>query len=153
MKSSDPGYNATLLAAANNAVKEARGSAVRFPSNEHMHAALGEEVGELANALIDHHRGLKTAQDVYNEAMQAAAMALRIALESSQEFDRYEYDPAMAEAFIATGAKKKRADAVVHVYHSNCAASVEKVRQQTERFRAAIQSVTRAPAFPFGDGQ
>jgi NTP pyrophosphatase (non-canonical NTP hydrolase) len=58
----------------------------KFPMNEMQLAALVEEVGELAQALIDHSRGKTTAEHVYAEAVQVAAMAQRIAEEGSGEF-------------------------------------------------------------------
>ena len=47
-----------------------------FPSSEGIFAALAEEVGELAQALLD-----KPWDQVVEEAMQVAAMAARVALE------------------------------------------------------------------------
>ena len=61
-----------------------------FPGNKMMLAALVEEVGELAQALIDHSRGKVTASKVYGEAIQVATMAIRIAEEGSGEFP-YKY--------------------------------------------------------------
>lgn len=58
----------------------------KFPGNEHMLAALTEEVGELAQALIDQSRGKKTQEQVYKEAIQVACMALRVASEGDQSF-------------------------------------------------------------------
>jgi NTP pyrophosphatase (non-canonical NTP hydrolase) len=63
----------------------------KFPSNEHLLAALVEEVGELSQALIDQHRGKQKAEDVFAEAIQVAAMAIRIAEEGSKEF-KYKYN-------------------------------------------------------------
>ncbi len=59
---------------------------VLFPGNRQMTAALMEEVGELAQALIDHDRGKATRDDVETEAIQVAAMAVRILEEGSAEF-------------------------------------------------------------------
>lgn len=58
----------------------------KYPSNHLMLAALVEEVGELAQALIDNSRGKTSAQHVYEEAIQVAAMAIRVAEEGSEEF-------------------------------------------------------------------
>lgn len=155
MTPSHPGYNAALLAAAGNAVKEARGASIKFPANRHMHAALAEEVGELAEALLEHDRGNKPPQEVYNEAMQVAAMALRIAIEGSQEFKKYAYDAAFEHAFVATSAKKKHASAgdhkmVVNVSSPHISAEMaRKMLEQSRQFQAAM----RTPAFPYGDGQ
>lgn len=69
-----------------------------FPNNKHQLAALFEEVGELSQALIDHDRGKKTGAQVFEEAVQVAAMAIRIALEGSEEFG-YTFDHAHYQAF------------------------------------------------------
>lgn len=62
----------------------------KFPSTKYLLAALVEEVGELAQALIDHSRGKTTAEHIYEEAIQVAAMAIRLAEEGSEEFP-YKY--------------------------------------------------------------
>ena len=66
--------------------EEMRRAQRKFPSTRLQMAALTEEVGELANALIEHARSGKPAEEVYAEAVQVAAMAARIALEGSAEF-------------------------------------------------------------------
>jgi hypothetical protein len=78
---------------------ELRKAQVRFPTNEHLLAALTEEVGELAQALIDHDRNPDLgATDVYAEAVQVAAMVIRVALEGDASF-RYRYPfPVKTEA-------------------------------------------------------
>ena len=58
----------------------------KFPGNKHKLAATTEELGELAQAMIDHSRGKKTAGQVYYEAVQLATMATRIATEGDAEF-------------------------------------------------------------------
>lgn len=70
----------------------------RFPDNEDMLAALVEEVGEVANALLEHKRGAKPAKPVFAEAIQVAAMAIRLAEEGSAEFP-YKYEHAHYQAF------------------------------------------------------
>jgi hypothetical protein len=62
----------------------------KFPGNEDQLAVLSEEVGELASALIDQKHGNGSGADVYAEAIQVAAMAIRIAEEGSKEFP-YKY--------------------------------------------------------------
>lgn len=107
MSPDDPNYALAIERAAQNVIREVFGSVGKFPLNRHMHAALGEEVGEIAEALLEHDRGTKTSLDVYTEAMQVAAMALRIAIEGSQEFPyRYEVDDSLV--FRPTGAPKKQ---------------------------------------------
>jgi len=62
-----------------------------FPSNKHQLAALGEEVGELQQALIEHDMvGNVSAGEVWDEALQVAVMALRVATEGDESFN---YDP------------------------------------------------------------
>jgi hypothetical protein len=107
MRPSDPRYNMALIDMAGNIVKEVHGAIGKFPRNEHMTAALVEEVGELSNALLEHHRGNQPAQNVYTEAVQVAAMAIRLALESSAEFQKYDYDVEFAEDFRPTGTPKR----------------------------------------------
>lgn len=63
----------------------------KFPGNTLQLAALSEEVGELAKALLDHRSGKGTAEEVYAEAVQVAAMACRVAVEGDSTFP---YDPA-----------------------------------------------------------
>jgi len=61
-----------------------------FPSNAAQHAALVEEVGETVEALIEHSRGNSPPEVVVQEAVQVAAMAVRLVVEGSDEFP---YDP------------------------------------------------------------
>lgn len=62
----------------------------KHPVPKHMLAALTEETGEVANALIEHELGTKPATDVFKEAVQVAVCALRIAVEGDTEFT---YEP------------------------------------------------------------
>ena len=50
----------------------------RFPNNGMLLAALVEEVGELANALLECEAGVLVRSDVEREAIQVAAMAVRV---------------------------------------------------------------------------
>lgn len=56
----------------------------------HALAVLGEEFGELTKAMLQHtyepHKGV-TAQDIRDEAIQTAAMAIRLAM----SLPRYQY--------------------------------------------------------------
>jgi NTP pyrophosphatase (non-canonical NTP hydrolase) len=70
----------------------------KFPENKHKLAALVEEVGELAQALLHHDRGKATGAEVFAEAIQVAVMAIRIAEEGSAEF-AYAFDHAHYQAF------------------------------------------------------
>jgi hypothetical protein len=62
----------------------------KFPSNKHLHCALIEEVGELAQSLMDGDSGKSTPSEIFAEAIQVAAMAIRVAEEGSKEF-AYQY--------------------------------------------------------------
>ncbi len=53
----------------------------KFPSNRHMGLAFGEESGELLRALLECTYKKGPHRNVYREAVQAAAMAQRIAEE------------------------------------------------------------------------
>lgn len=53
----------------------------KFPGNKFQLAALHEESGELAMAMLDHEYGKAQPIEVYEEAVQVAAMALRVAIE------------------------------------------------------------------------
>jgi NTP pyrophosphatase (non-canonical NTP hydrolase) len=58
-----------------------------FPGKTHMLAALLEEVGELAQAMIQHDRKQGTSvHEVLREAVQVAAMAIRLAVEGDDNF-------------------------------------------------------------------
>lgn len=58
-----------------------------FPGTTHMLAALVEEVGELAQAIMQHDRKQGTSvQEVLREAIQVASMAVRIAVEGDDNF-------------------------------------------------------------------
>lgn len=57
----------------------------KFPSNKKLDAALMEEVGELAKALLHITEKNASPQDVYAEAVQVATVAMRIAVEGCPE--------------------------------------------------------------------
>jgi hypothetical protein len=56
-----------------------------FPSNKHNLAALTEELGELAQAMIETSRGC--TMDWRHEALQVACVALRVYEEGDSTFD------------------------------------------------------------------
>ena len=65
----------------------------KFPENKHKLAALMEEVGELANAMLEHdtanpdvHVFPVSVNDIWDEAVQVAAMAARVAIEGDASF-------------------------------------------------------------------
>jgi NTP pyrophosphatase (non-canonical NTP hydrolase) len=58
-----------------------------FPGSTHMLAALVEEVGELAQAIMQHDRKQGTSvHEVLREAVQVACMAIRLAVEGDDNF-------------------------------------------------------------------
>ena len=66
---------------------EVAAARAKFPETTHMLAALVEEVGELAQAMMEHDRAQGTSvQEVLREAIQVAAMAVRIAAEGDNNF-------------------------------------------------------------------
>ena len=59
----------------------------KFPENRHQLTAFNEEVGELNQALLQCQYGGKGHNDVYMEAVQAAAMAIRVGVEGDSTFN------------------------------------------------------------------
>lgn len=64
----------------------------KFPETAMMFAALVEEVGELAQALLHARLGKGTSAEVYAEAVQVACMAMRVATEGDADYPQYEPD-------------------------------------------------------------
>jgi hypothetical protein len=62
----------------------------KFPDNRHQLTAMNEEVGELNQAILEHQYGNVPPSAVYEEAIQVAAMAIRVATEGDHSFD---YEP------------------------------------------------------------
>jgi NTP pyrophosphatase (non-canonical NTP hydrolase) len=58
----------------------------KFPANKFMVGALTEEVGESAQAMIDHAFRKDTRQSIYKELVQVACVAIRLITEGSHEF-------------------------------------------------------------------
>lgn len=61
--------------------RELDAARLKFPSSVCCLAALHEESGELAQAMLKHAAGKWGAKRVYEEAVQVAAMAARCAIE------------------------------------------------------------------------
>lgn len=78
-----PNAISTNVALVLEEVRRARGM---FPGRNLNFAALIEEVGELANALIEVGRGKASDHDVHKEAVQVAAMAIRLMEEGDPQF-------------------------------------------------------------------
>jgi len=70
---------------------ELRRARDKFPNSNLVLAALAEEVGELAQAMLKRRAGRMTDEDVWNEAVQVATMALRCAVEGDPSFNLVEY--------------------------------------------------------------
>lgn len=75
----------------NNVVYEIAAARAKFPGSYLVLAALVEEVGELAQAMLKHKAGKLPASEVWKEAVQVAAMAQRVATEGDPSFDGQEY--------------------------------------------------------------
>jgi len=57
-----------------------------FPGNKHQTTVFFEEAGEVAKAFLEYDEGKETAEGVYTECVQAAAMAAVLAVEGSEGF-------------------------------------------------------------------
>lgn len=63
--------------------KEVLSARKKFPNTEGLMAALTEEVGELATACME-----EPIENVYNEAKQVAAVAIRIMIEGDPSLNK-----------------------------------------------------------------
>lgn len=63
--------------------EEVERARAKFPSNKHLLAVLTEEVGELAQAMLQH----KDWREIQKEAMQVACVAIRIMEEGDSDFE------------------------------------------------------------------
>lgn len=81
------GPHGETLEALVHEMQSARG---QHPGNLHLLAALMEEVGELAQALLER----QSTGEIRGEALQVATVALRIFEEGEPEFDFAPYPPA-----------------------------------------------------------
>lgn len=64
---------------------------IKFPSSNLSMAALTEEVGELAQAMLKRRAGKGSHSDIFGEAVQVAAMAMRVAIEGDPSFNALPY--------------------------------------------------------------
>jgi len=80
-----PNYDGAFIADVLDEIERAR---KKFPGTQHMAAVALEEAGEVAKAWLDHEVKDAPAQDVWDEAVQAAAMFMRWATEG-QEGGKY----------------------------------------------------------------
>ncbi len=81
-----------------------------FPSSQYLLAALVEEVGELSQALIDHARGDQTQEKVFEEAIQVAAMAIRVAMEGDLSFPYRMSRPCLENFPLNRSPKRNKGD-------------------------------------------
>lgn len=65
----------------------------KFPGSNLVMAALTEEVGELAQAMLKVAAGKWPSSRIYEEAIQVAAMALRVAVEGDPSFETHYVEP------------------------------------------------------------
>lgn len=70
---------------------ELESARLRFPSSNLVLTALTEEVGELAQACLKHAAGKWPKGHIWLEAVQVAAMACRVAVESDPSLYRAPY--------------------------------------------------------------
>lgn len=81
--------NATI----GDVVEEVMRARTKWPGRRHLLAALMEEVGELARAMLDN----EGRERVRAEAIQVACVAVRIAEEGEETFDEWDPDLARGE--------------------------------------------------------
>lgn len=79
-------YRAATAFALNDLADELGRARRKFPACDHTYAALLEELGELANALLEHQYGHAPARNVRAEALQVACMAVRIGTEGDASY-------------------------------------------------------------------
>jgi hypothetical protein len=95
----------------------------KFPGNRYLLAALVEEVGELAEALVSGTKG-----EVYKEAIQCACVAIRIA----EEGDATTYTPGFFIALVSSVGRVARGllqRGGVAVYLSVAASTASKMKE------------------------
>jgi hypothetical protein len=70
-------------------LEELERARTKFPGNKHQLTAMNEEVGELNQAILQNHYTPKKKSDseVYWEAVQTAAMAIRVGTEGDSTFN------------------------------------------------------------------
>lgn len=79
-------YTVADAFALNDLTDELGRARLKFPVCEHTYAALLEELGELAQALIEHKGGRAPARNVRAEALQIACVAIRIGSEGDPAY-------------------------------------------------------------------
>lgn len=79
-------YQNTSFQFLNNVEKEVGRAREKFPEGKRLLGALMEEVGEAAQALLKIEEDGGDPQNVYDELVQVAAMALRLAVEGEPDY-------------------------------------------------------------------
>lgn len=79
-------YRAATAFALNDLADELGRARRKFPACDHTYAALLEELGELAQALIEHKTARAPARNVRAEALQVACVAVRIGTEGDASY-------------------------------------------------------------------
>ena len=82
-------FTANML---NDIAEEVERARKSFPGNAHQLTAMNEEVGELNQAMIQLEYEQGSAESVYKEAVQVAAMAIRVATEGDSTFNYVPYN-------------------------------------------------------------
>ena len=87
----EPRYGRPELDTIRDLGEEVARARAKFPGRRHLLAALTEEVGELAQALLQQ----KSQKEIMEEALQVACVAIRIYEEGDESFDdKGAWDPA-----------------------------------------------------------
>lgn len=79
--------------------KELKAARAKFPNPNQTMAALTEEVGEVAKALLHNDCEDGAAYDVFCEAIQTAVMAIRLLEEGDRSFPNYAHQAVFPLAF------------------------------------------------------
>ncbi len=96
-------FDRTLLFTEHLGAEVAR-ARIKWPGNADKLAAMSEEAGEVARAMLRHKHEGGSAAEVWREAVQLAAMALRVATEGTAEMP---YRPGEALAQFAIETREK----------------------------------------------
>lgn len=81
-----PNYMVATAFALNDLADEIGRARRKFPGSEHTYATLLEELGELANALLEHKYGHAPSRNIRAEALQVACMAVRVGTEGDTSY-------------------------------------------------------------------
>ena len=79
-------YQNTFFKFCTDMFEEQKRAQKKFPHNKHLLGALVEKVGELAEALLKIEESGESPQRVYDEAIQVASTAYRLAASGDPEY-------------------------------------------------------------------